>query len=80
MGISSSADPETPVCMTPLEPGKLTFDRELFEGRAVILRVDCSTITLPINASGHAILNGMDLFDPRQPFWHGKTPNVKWPK
>lgn len=80
VGLSSEDDPQTPVCVTPLEPGKLTFDREPFDGRAVILRVDQSAISLPIDKSGHAIVNGMDLFDPRQPFWHGKAPMVKWPK
>ncbi len=80
VGLSSKDDPATPVCVTPLEPGKLTFDREPFDGRAVILRVDQSVTALPIDKSGRAILNGMDLFDPRQPFWHGKAPTVKWPK
>ncbi len=80
VGLSTKDDPQTPVCVTPLIPGKLTFDREPFDGRAVILRVDQSAISLPIDPSGHVILNGMDLFDPRQPFWHGKAPVVKWPK
>ncbi len=79
-GLSSKEDPNTPVCVAPLEPGKLTFDRNGIDGKAIILRVDQSAIALPIDRSGHAILNGMDLFDPRQPFWHGKAPNVKWPK
>ncbi len=80
-GLSSKDDPHTPICVTPLEPGKLTFDRQSIEGnKAIILRVDQSAIALPIDPSGRAILNGMDLFDPRQPFWHGKAPNVKWPK
>ena len=80
IGLSSKDDPDTPVCVSPLEPGKLTFDLKALEGKAVILRVDNRVITLPIDKSGHVILNGMDLFDPRQSFWHGKVPNVKWPK
>jgi hypothetical protein len=80
VGLSGSDDPKTPVCVTPLEPGKLTFDIEAFDGKAIIVRVDQSVETLSIDPSGHAILNGMDLFDPRQPFWHGKAPVVKWPK
>ncbi len=80
VGLSSKDDPETPVCVTPLIPGKLTFDREPFDSRAVILRADQRAIMVTINKSGHVILNGMDLFDPRQPFWHGKAPVVKWPK
>ena len=72
--------PQTPVCLVPLEPGKLTFNRDSFDGKAVILHADNTIDVLPIDKSGHVILNGMDLFDPRQSFWHGKAPNVKWPK
>jgi hypothetical protein len=79
-GSTARSDPDTPVCLVPLEPGKLTFDREVFDGQAVILCADSRVVVLPIDKHGHAILNGMDLFDPRQPFWHGKAPNVKWPK
>lgn len=79
-GLSPKADPDTPICVTPLEPGKLTFDRKSFDGKAIILRVDNCATLVPIDKHGHVILNGMDLFDPRQPFWHGKAPNVKWPK
>ena len=79
-GLSSKDDPGTPICVGPLEPGKLTFDRGFRDGKAVILCIDNSAISIPIDKTGHAILNGMDLFDPRQPFWHGKAPNVKWPK
>lgn len=79
-GLSTENGPDTPICVTPLEPGKLTFDRDAFDGNAILLRIDNSAKLVPIDKSGHVILNGMDLFDPRQPFWHGKAPNVKWPK
>ena len=79
-GLVSTDAPNTPICVAPLQPGKLIFETEIFGGKAFMVRLDNSVITLPIDKSGHAILNGMDLFDPRQPFWHGKAPNVKWPK
>ncbi len=69
-----------PILLVPLEPGKLTFDPEVFNGVAVVRFSDGTQGELPIDPSGRAILNGMDLFDPRQPFWHGKDPVVKWPK
>ena len=80
VGLSSSGDPQTPICVAPLEPGKLTFDLNATNGEAIILRIDNSAASYPIDKSGHVILNGMDLFDPRQSFWRGKAPNVKWPK
>jgi hypothetical protein len=33
-----------------------------------------------IDSPGKIIYNGLDLLDPRRPFWHGKAPDVKWPK
>jgi len=66
VGLSDVDDMNTPICVAPLEPGKLTFDRKSIEGnKAIILRLDCSVISISIDPSGRAILNGMDLFDPR---------------
>ncbi len=80
-GLNSSGDPQTPVVMTPLISGKQEFDPGPFKGYAVILRLDNSAVPYPIDKNGHVILsNGMDIFDPRQPFWHGKAPDVKWPE
>ena len=79
-GLTSTGHPETPVVMTPLIPGKLTFDPKPFKGKAIILRLDNSATTYPIDQHGHVIINGLDLFDPRQPFWHGKAPDIKWPE
>jgi type II secretory pathway pseudopilin PulG len=79
-GLSSSMDPDTPVAMTPMIPGTTRFDATIYGDRAVILKVDNSAFTLPIDSAGHARLNGMDVFDPRQTFWHGKAPDIKWPE
>jgi hypothetical protein len=66
--------------MTSLLPGKLLFDRTAFNGKAVILRLDNSATALQIEKNGQVLVGGMDIFDPRQPFWHGKKPDVKWPE
>jgi hypothetical protein len=36
--------------------------------------------TFPIEQDGTVNLDGMDLFDPAQPFWEGTVPPVKWPE
>lgn len=76
--------PQTPVLMTPLLPGKRLFDyklsRKYYGGKAVILFSDNSVLSLPVDKSGRVHLNGKDLFDPSQPFWHGRLPDVKWPE
>jgi type II secretory pathway pseudopilin PulG len=80
VGLSSTSDPETPVVVTPLIPGTRLFDAKIHSGKSVVLRVDGAAHVLTIDPGGHTILNGMDLFDPRQPFWHGKTPDLRWPE
>jgi hypothetical protein len=84
-GLSSSeGSPDTPLVVFPLVPGKQLFDykwcKEYAKGKAIILRLDNSVTSLPVDKSGHVYLNGKDLFDPSQPFWGGKAPDVKWPE
>jgi hypothetical protein len=83
-GLTTKHPPETPIVVFPLVPGKRTFDKKLcdkhYGGKAVILRVDNSVTAVPVDASGRAWMNGKDLFDPSQPFWGGKAPDVKWPE
>ena len=79
-GLSTADGPNTPLAFGPVIPGTSTLDRKSCEGRAVILRIDNSVSTYPINSSGKIIVNGLDFLDPRQPYWRGKAPDVKWPK
>ena len=70
--------PETPVIVSPLIPGTTRFDPRPFDGKAVVLRLDYSAKTETIDSSGRVMIGGMDIFDPRQPWWGGKTPDIKW--
>jgi hypothetical protein len=83
-GLSSRNLPVTPLVVSPLIPGKRLFDykfaKKHFSGKAVILRIDNSVTSLPIDKSGRVFIGGKDLFDPTQPFWGGKVPDVKWPE
>jgi hypothetical protein len=79
-GLTSSGDPETPVVMIPMIRGTLKFDPKPFDGKAIVLSLDNSATALPIDKNGDVILNGMNLFDPRQPFWRGKAPDIKYPE
>jgi len=76
----SSADTGTPVIMTPLIPGTTRFDPKPFGGKAVVFFVGDSILALPIEPDGRVLVNGRDLFDPAQPYWRGKTPDLKWPE
>ena len=79
-GLSITGDPNRPIAFGPVIPGTSTLDGKSCEGKAIILRMDNSTTTLPINSAGKIMENGFDLLDPRQPYWHGTAPDVKWPK
>lgn len=76
----SSADTGTPVIMTPLIPGTTRFDPKPFGGKAVVFFIDEDIRVVPIEPDGRVLVNGRDLFDPAQPYWRGKTPDLKWPE
>ncbi len=79
-GATASSQPDRPVVLAPLVPGKMEFDPKPFGGKAVILHVDGSVTAPPINEKGEVIVNGKSLFDPTQSYWQGKKPEVAWPK
>ena len=78
-GLKSSDVSETPLVVAPLIPGTTRFDPKPFQGKAIVLRLDNSAIAMNIREdNGEVWLNGMNLFDSRQPFWKGKAPDIKW--
>jgi hypothetical protein len=79
-GLSASSDSATPILMTPMIPGTFQFDPKPFGNKTVVLRIDGSARPEVIDKHGNVMINGMNLFDPRQPYWHGKAPDLKWPE
>jgi hypothetical protein len=79
-GLSTTGNPSRPLVVAPLVKGKTTFDPQAPGGKALILRVDCSAVLLPIESDGRVLIDGKDIFDPTQPFWEGKVPTIKWPE
>ncbi|MCW1925625.1 hypothetical protein OKA05_23910 [Luteolibacter arcticus] len=79
-GLHSEGDPDTPVLMVPVIRGTWKFDPKPFEGKALVLRLDGTVRVESINKHGHVMIGGRNLFDPRQPYWHGKAPDIKWPE
>lgn len=83
-GSTASSRPETPLVVIPLIPGERRFDVEAcekhFDGKAIVLRVDCSVVTLPVDKGGRVFVDGKDLFDPARPCWGGKTPEILLPR
>jgi hypothetical protein len=79
LGASSSDNPGRPLVVAPMIPGTDRFDPKPFKGKAVILKLDNSVSSLPINKDGHVILNGRNMMDPHHPIWEGHAPVIAWP-
>ncbi|MEO5914019.1 MAG: hypothetical protein ABIS50_07275 [Luteolibacter sp.] len=79
-GLSSKGNPSIPIVFGPIIPGTKTLDVKAFDGKAVILKLDNSVTSVPIDASGKIMYLGQDLLDPGNPIWNGKAPDVRWPK
>lgn len=80
LGTIKSDTPSRPLIVAPMIPGTDRFDPKPFEGKAVVLRLDNSVTSLPINKDGHVILNGRNLMDPHHAIWQGHAPVIAWPE
>jgi hypothetical protein len=79
-GLSSKDDPGTLLAMAPMIPGTTRFDPVPYDNRAVVLRIDGSAKSEPLDKEGHINFHGKDPLDPRMPYWHGNAPHLKWPE
>lgn len=79
-GAKSTDHPMRPIVVTPMISGTKPFDRKPFDGYAVVLRLDNSVISLPINRDGHIMVDGRNLMDPGHPIWEGHPPVIAWPE
>ncbi|WP_193212511.1 hypothetical protein [Luteolibacter marinus] len=79
-GMSSHGDPKAPLAMVPVIPGTWKFDPKPYQGEAFVLTIDGTLMRHPIDKHGHVMIGGKNLFDPGQPYWRGKTPDIKWPE
>ena len=79
-GLSPTDSDDTPLAMAGLIPGTWKFDPKANKKRGTVLFIDGSVKSYALDEGGHIMLNGMNFFDPRQPHWHGKQPNLKWPE
>jgi hypothetical protein len=79
LGATDTNNPGRPIVVAPMIPGTDRFDPQPFKGKAVILRIDNSVTSVPIDRHGHVILNGRNLMDPQHPIWEGRAPSIAWP-
>jgi hypothetical protein len=51
---------------------------EPFHDKAVVLKLDNSVTSMPINGARHVMSNGMNLLDPANPIWGGEEFTTAW--
>lgn len=79
MGALIGDNPSRPLVVAPMIPGTDRFDPKPFKGKAVVLKLDNSVASLPIDKDGHVILYGRNMMDPHHPIWDGHAPVIVWP-
>ncbi len=78
-GAVATDNPTRPLVVTPMIPGTDRFDRKALDGKALILRIDCSVQSLEIDKSGHVLIAGRNMMDPHHLIWDGHPPVIAWP-
>lgn len=78
-GLSSAGNPGRPILLCPVIPGTTKFDPKPFDGKAIILKVDNSVSTLPIEDDGTVLVDGKDILSKDHPLWDGKAPDIRHP-
>ena len=79
LGSSIKDNPARPLVVTSMIPGTDRFDPKPFKGKVVMLKLDNSVTTLPINKDGHVMIAGINLMDPANLIWDGHPPVIAWP-
>ncbi len=78
-GLPVAGDPSRPIAVTPLILGTDHFDPKRFDGKAIILRMDNSVISVPIDRDGHVMIDGKNMMSTSHPIWEGHPPIIAWP-
>ena len=80
LGAGPTDNPKRPLVVTPMIPGTDRFEKlKGFDGRCIILRMDDSVSSLPIDKDGHVLIDGRNMMDPHHPIWDGHAPTIAWP-
>lgn len=78
-GMSFTDNPQRPIVLAPFVPGTHKFDPKPFGGKAVVLKLDLSVVSLPIEDDGTVQIDGQDILSKDHPLWNGKAPDLRLP-
>jgi hypothetical protein len=79
-GLSTKGDPARPIAFCPIIPGTERFDPKPFDGKAIILRLDCSVTSVNVDKNGHVLHLGKNILSPDHPIWNGKSFDIRYPE
>jgi hypothetical protein len=81
-GLKNDDPPATPLLFDPYRPGTDEFDSKLWEGKAVLLRIDGSARADRLDPKDHKLRDsdGLDLFDPAARHWDLHPPDLRQPE
>jgi hypothetical protein len=80
VGALESDNPRRPIVVAPMISGTDRFDPKPFEGKAVVLKLDNSMASLPIDKDGHVFIDGRNMMETHHPIWDGHAPVIAWPE
>lgn len=79
-GLSTKGNPARAIAFCPIIPGTDRFDPKPFKGKAVVLRMDSSVVSVKIDKHGHAVMGGMNMLSAANPIWGGEKIDIRYPE
>ena len=58
-----------PLIVSAYTPGTTDFDKKLYRGDAILVRIDGAAFAVELDAKGRLVRNGIDYLDPKAKHW-----------
>jgi len=79
-GLKNTNNPALPIILDPYLPGTTSFDKNLWDGKVVLLRIDGSAKPEPLSRAGIILdEDGKNLLTTDSKVWTGATPDLRQP-
>ena len=67
----NTANPARPIVLSAYSAGKTSFDKKLYGGKTVVVRIDGSAKAIEITKEGKALNDEVDIFSAKARHWNG---------
>jgi hypothetical protein len=79
-GLNPVGNPARVIAFCPIIRGTGRFDPKPFKGKAVLLRLDNSVVSVNIDKHGHAIVGSSNILSAKHPIWGGEKLDIRYPE